>query len=358
MDEVTTDKISKRLLTLDYLRGTFIAIIIIDHLSRWPSFFELFTGKALLWITAAEGFVIISGLLVGYVRGYKNAALPFQTVAGKTIKRALILYLWSIIATVVYTALMWYVFFIGHAPSSPIATGDWLGLLYKTITLQYTFVWVYFLTLYALFLAASPLAIWLMRHGKAWLVLVISLIVLAFGWQTHLDGMQWQALFFIPAVAGFYLEPIRRRWLALPKTTEQRIRWVIWGVSLLTIALSVLATYYAPLAPTILNYLDGLFAKDTISIWRLLLAFIWFGGALLLFNRFGDWIGQRLGWLLLPFGTRSLSAYIVHGLALCIISFFIISNDNVFINSLLDICAIGIVWSLLRIPLVQRVLPR
>lgn len=45
-----------RLDVLDYLRGFFIVVIIIDHLSRWPSAFSLFTGQAWLWIDQSMGF--------------------------------------------------------------------------------------------------------------------------------------------------------------------------------------------------------------------------------------------------------------------------------------------------------------
>ena len=74
-----------RMLALDYLRGFFIVIIVIDHLWRWPNMFEYVSGRGELWASAAEGFVIISGLLVGYVRGYKNRNQPLLEVSKKLI---------------------------------------------------------------------------------------------------------------------------------------------------------------------------------------------------------------------------------------------------------------------------------
>ncbi len=359
MLHITSEKVSTRLLALDYLRGFFIVVIIIDHLSRWPSLLALITGKALLWITAAEGFVIISGLLVGYVRGYKNKSLSMRQVSMKLISRGLLLYVWSIIATVAYTAIIWYVPLLGGAPGMMIEKDEWLELLANTFTLNYTYVWVYFLALYAIFLVASPIAIWLLRTSRAWLVIVLSLLLLVLGWQTHIEALQWQALFFIPSVAGYYLEPIKLKWLSLSKQTRNILVNTAWGFTAITIIFSVLSTFYSSSFTHIASTLnDGFFAKDTISIWRLSLAFLWFIGFVLLFQRFEKWIGRLFGWLLLPIGTHSLTAYILHGLALIFISYITISVDNILINTLLGVIAVLIVWILLRIPYINKIIPR
>lgn len=347
-----------RLDVLDYLRGFFIVVIIIDHLSRWPSAFSLFTGQAWLWITAAEGFVIISGLLIGYVRGYKSKELPFATVTKKLLLRALLLYAWSIIATIVYTAVIWYVPLQGGAQTLPMDVGDWPGLILQTVTLTYTNVWVHFLALYAIFLAASPVAVWLLRRGQASFVIMISLLLLGLGWQLQSEVLQWQALFFIPSVAGYYLPSIKIRWQALAVKTRRTLVASIMAFTSLTIMLSVITTFHAQLVPELADSLNAAFPKETISLWRLVLALIWFGGFLLLFIAARPWIKKWLGWLLMPIGSRSLTAYILHGLALCIISFLTVRGDNIFINTLLGAAAVLIVWGLVRIPFVQKIIPR
>jgi len=352
-------KESNRLVTLDYLRGFFIVVIIVDHLSRWPSLLGIFSGEALLWITAAEGFVIISGLLVGYVRGYKNRSLPMLDVIKKVESRALLLYVWSIIATVAYTAIIWYVPLVGGAPGMPVDKGNWLELIEDALNLNYTYVWVHFLTYYALFLAASPVAVWLLRKRKAWLVIALSLIVLAIGWATRNNAMQWQAAFFIPSVAGYYLESIRRKWQSLAAHTRVTITTTVWTVTALTITSSVIFTFYNSGFSDAANYINNIiFAKDSISLPRLLLAFLWFVGFLLLFERFTKWIGRWLGWLLLPIGTRSLTAYILHGVAIVLISLVTVAGGDIVINTILGVCAIMIVWLLLRLPVVEKYIPR
>lgn len=359
MPKETNTKIPSRLVPLDYLRGFFIVVIIIDHLARWPSLLVIFSGEALLWVTAAEGFVIISGLLVGYVRGYKNRTLPMKEVSKKLISRGLLLYLWSIIATIAFTAIIWYIPLTGGAPGMPIDKGNWGELIISTLNLNYTHVWIHFLTYYALFLVTAPIVVWLLRKSKVWLVIVLSLIILVIGWQVHSSVMQWQALFFIPSVAGYYLDPIRSKWRLLTKKNRNILVTSAWIITAMTIIFSVISTFYPGgfvQLSTALN--DTVFAKDTISIWRMCLAFIWFIGFMLLFQHFEKWIGKWFGWLLLPVGTRSLTAYILHGVALVLISLVTVAGTDIVVNTILGIVAIVITWALTSQPIIQKFIPR
>lgn len=356
-----TQQIAKkqnRLVTLDHLRGFFIVTIIVDHLSRFPSLFGLLSGKGILWVTAAEGFVAISGLLVGYVRGYKNQHLPLRTVSKTLLRRALLLYVWSLIASIVYVAIIWYVPLKGGAPGTPMEKGDWATFITQLVTLQYTSVWVYFLTLYAVFLAAAPIAIWLFRKNLAWLVGCISFALLAIGWATQSQLLQWQFLFFIPSIAGFYLHTIMDWWHSLTKTIQRVVAITVVAATITTVILSVVFTYYSDSFTQLAQYVNTtLFAADSISLLRATTAFIWFTGYIFIFYALRNIITKTFNWLLIPVGTHSLTAYILHGLALCTVSFFIAAGDNFFINTLLGVAAILITWGLLKIPFVRRVIP-
>jgi hypothetical protein len=347
-----------RLETLDHLRGFFIVTIVVDHLSRFPSLFSILSGQAILWVTAAEGFVGISGLLIGYIRGYKNRNDPFKDVAFKLLRRGGILYLWSLIASIGYVAIIWYIPLKGGFPSTPMPVGDWREFLTELVTLQYTYVWVHFLALYALFLAASPIAIWLFRRNLAWAVGVISFVLLIIGWMTKMEALQWQFLFFIPSIIGFYLQSILTWWHALKRSTQITIATTTVGFTIVTIAMSVIFTYYDSAFESIANSVsDGIFAKDSVSLARTGLAFLWFTGYMFVFYKFRHFIKRFFSWLLIPAGTRSLTAYILHGVSLCIISYFTIGGDNFWVNTFLGIVAVMITWGLLKIPFVRRVVP-
>ena len=316
------------------------------------------TGKALLWVTAAEGFVGISGLLVGYVRGYKNLSLPFRDVSMKLLRRAGLLYIWSIVASIAYVAIVWNVQIEGGTPSTPMIVGDWGDFLLQLITLQYTWVWVHFLTLYALFLAASPIAIWLFRRRMAWAVAVISFVLLGLGWATKNEALQWQFLFFIPSIAGFYLQSILNWWKQLTDRKRTAISASTITLTFTTIVLSVIFTYYAQPFQQSADYVNKiLFAKDSISILRAMIAFLWFTGFIFAFSLLRTFISKAFNWLLIPMGTYSLTAYILHGVALCIISYLTIVSENIWINTILGVIAVILIWGLIKIPFVRRIIP-
>ncbi len=351
-------KPANRFAVLDHLRGYFIVVIIIDHLSRWPSAFAFVTGKAQLWVTAAEGFVAISGLLVGYVRGYKNKDLPLWDVSKKLLGRALLLYLWAIIGTVAYVAWLWAVNPLpGGAPGIKVAQGDWPSLLVHAVTLEYTFVWVYFLALYALFLAAAPIAVWLLRSNMAWLLGLISTILLVIGWFIDSMPLQWQFLFFIPAIFGYYLDPMLKWWKGQSRQARRTYAVSVVGATVGTVGVSVLTTFYPTLSGSLIG-LNDLFPKDTMTLPRALIAFVWFTGFIFLFSWSHRFISKWLGWVLIPIGTRSLTAYIVHGVALIAISSVAAPTDSFVINTLLGAAAVLITWGILKIPRINAVVPQ
>lgn len=350
-------KPANRFAVPDHLRGYFIVVIIVDHLSRWPSALALITGKAQLWVTAAEGFVAISGLLVGYVRGYKNRQDPLWDVSKKLLSRALLLYLWAVLASVGYVALLWSTELPGGAPGIKIEEGDWVTLITSTITLQYTFVWVYFLGLYALFLAAAPLAIWLLRKNLAWVLALISGGLMILGWQLDSTPLQWQFLFFIPAIVGYYLDPILAWWKGLGAALRRRLSISIVSLTAITMTTSILTIFYPTIVPGLAE-LNTLAPEGTMTLWRALLSFLWFTGFTILFWWGHRFISRFLGWLLIPIGTRSLTAYILHGLALVLISTFFTPTESLLINTALGIASVLLVWVALKIPNINKVIPR
>jgi hypothetical protein len=62
-----------RILALDLLRGYFLVSIILNHLQWYPNGLDWVAMRGSLLVSAAEGFFIISGILLGIVRGRKLA---------------------------------------------------------------------------------------------------------------------------------------------------------------------------------------------------------------------------------------------------------------------------------------------
>lgn len=346
----STTSASKRIEALDYLRGFFILVIIIDHLWRWPNLFQFASGRGELWASAAEGFVIISGLLVGYIRGRKGLKKSFSEISKKLVLRGLMLYAWTLITTVILVGATWYLSFQSNVAWVPYAKYDWSSIITDTLTLNYAHLLTHFLYLYAIFLVISPLFIWLYRRGWWWLGLVVSIIGWLYGYSFDNEWMQWQALFFVPATAGFYLDEIIAFFRKLPSMAI----YVVVGAGLLSIILS--AVIILPLEPG--SYTQNIFSREPLSIARICLSFIWFISLAWLFNRILPLLEKSLGWLLLPFGTKSLTAYIVHSFVMMAVALWIPLFTGFWQNTILVCIAVLVTWLIVTIPGINRVVPR
>jgi hypothetical protein len=339
---------SSRIVALDYLRGFFIFVIIIDHINRWPSVFGYVSGMDSQWVSAAEGFVIISGLLIGYIRGLKNADKPLLDITKKLWSRALMLYVWVVATSLALIWISWHVTFMGPTAHVPIETGNWLQAFWEVGTLDYTHLLTHFLGFYAVFLFASPLAILLLRKKKAWMLAFVSIALWWLGVVLKNEFLQWQILFFLAAIGGYYFESVRN-WLK-HRTTPQRSFIYSFFVSATTIT--------ALLSSLNLFDVTSWNGRAPLSYGRILLAGVWFCGFLIVFNWALPWIHRWLGWLLGVFGTRSLAAYILHAVPAMLVSIFIEPTTNFWINSLIGLMAVLVVWGLLKVPVIQRLLPR
>ena len=344
----------RRILALDYLRGFFITVIIIDHLWRWPNLFSVVSGRGELWASAAEGFVIISGLLVGYVRGYKNRTQPLGTVSKKLITRGVMLYSWMIITSLALVSASWLLTFKGNMAYVPIPVGDWQTLITSILRTDYVHTLTHFLYLYAIFLVVSPLAIWMLRKNQGWGVGIISALLWAWGFWHGIEWMQWQILFFLPAIAGFYLDALFTIYYRLTTQIRKIIRFTSIGLMLVTVFLS--AAIIMPHEPG--TYQETLFGRDPVTPATILISFVWFMGLLSLFQLILPWLERWLGWLLLPFGERSLTAYILHTVPLVACQVVVAQSDNIWLNSTLTAICIVATWGILRIPGINRIIPR
>ena len=348
-----------RIEALDYLRGYFIIVIVIDHVYRWPSLLSFFTGQSLLWANAADGFIIISGLLVGYVRGFKARESPFNPVALKLFKRGLLLYVWSVILSILFASIQWLINFRAAMPHVEAPDGNWAALITNSITLTYAHPWIYFLHLYAIFMLVAIGAVWLLRRHLAWLVILFSIAAIFVGNYYGVEWIQRAPFFFIPVAVGYYLESIQRVIIALRPTRQRILSATAIFLFISTATLSSLWRFSPELfSPALHDFLSQLFNRGPLSIGALVIAFVWFIGLFALFQALLPLLRKYLRWLMLPFGQRSLAAYMIHGIPILITSYFFFMGSNVWHNTALGIICILTTIGLLRIPFVQRLLPR
>lgn len=365
---------SRRIIELDLLRGFFIIVIILDHLQFWPSPWQFITGEGRLWVSAAEGFFIISGLLIGYLRAYKGKHTPLKALSKKLLERAGLLWLWCIIITLVVVGLSLILpgnnSLLPKLPDAHILASPIL-FLWNVITMNYASDWIYFLRLYAIMLALTPVFLWLIRKKHALLALALSLgaylISLAFGVEEA--ALQWQVLFFGAAFVGWKLEDILS-WLRTRPKLRLTLLISLIAFTLITMAVSAFMVHgwsYVESSSTaisrdsyisIRSHVDPVFSNNPLVPARIALSFIWFFGLLSLFHLLKKPLQRFLGWLLLTFGQASLTAYCLQAVLLVFATKLIQLNGDFYINGLVSVMVILVIWALMKIPIVRKVLPQ
>ena len=123
-----------------------------------------------------------------------------------------------------------------------------------------------------------------------------------------------------------------------------------------TISIVVAEAIILPSSPG--SYSHEVFTREPLSLPRIGLSLTWFVALAWLFNLLEPWLHKFVGWLLLPFGTRSLTAYIVHSFVLMLVSLAIPNTYEFWLNTLIAVIAIMGTWALLKIPNINRVVPR
>lgn len=201
----------KRILTLDILRGGFLVAIIVDHLNQGPSLWYLLTGGGAMWVSPAEGFFAISGILVGYIYGPRMVR-SFKRAAKGLWKRALLLYSLGVVFTLIFTAIA-VVTQSAALPALWPRSGE--SFLLNTFLGRYTYGWTDFLPRYAVFMAVAPFLLWLIVKGKAWIVAAGSIAMWVLFHQTPLllPFSSWEIIFIPGMIVGYYL-PTIQQWIA------------------------------------------------------------------------------------------------------------------------------------------------
>lgn len=373
IDQVVKKEKSERILSFDLLRGYFLFVILFNHLQYYPSGLDFLTGRGALYASTAEGFFLVSGIVLGIVRGRKLLNKPFKVAAKLLWTRAFQLYLTSIVLTFLFTFIGQ--FFIGNPGIKYGIFTDWAhwwDLLYKTVTLSYTYSWADFLRMYAIFIFFAPIALWLLRKGWWYIMLAISVAV----WSLYpllpqdpiiAQPFSWQLLFFTGLTIGFYWEKILATWRSLSIKLRKTIGWTVASAFIISVTISFLLVFGHELGGAIGAQLDKIhhaveihFHKDRLSIERLAIGAVWFWGLFYIFRRFEAIIVKYAGWLLLSFGMNSLYVYTISAFVIYFIHLIIYPGgfDSVILNLLASLVALGLVQLAVQTKFLMKIIPR
>jgi hypothetical protein len=363
--DVAVSAKSNRIQAFDVIRGFFLLVILIDHIELYPSIFDLFTGRGRLFVSAAEGFFFMSGLLVGLV--YKRRlALGMKFIFKKMWRRATELYVGSVILSLLFT--YWAIASnhpeIKEGLPSPI---HWGHIIQQTLLMRYGYGWADFLDRFALLMFIAPLAFYLIAKGRWRIMLALSLITWALRGGNFTLG--WQLIFNSGILIGFYWYEIRQRVRSIAPKLRRNIKRVMLLTTAVTFGfsyasvylLSLLNQHYSSLTPW-LRHLTFTWNNYNADIWvytqkwtmgplRVVLFFLWFAALFYLVEKYHTGISRRTRGIIELIGRNSLFVYITHAFIVFVFQLFIPSPTSLWQNFLITLAALSL---LIVITLIYR----
>ena len=308
------------------------------------------------------------------MRGFKYKDKPLRNISIGLIKRAGMLYAWGIGLTIAILALTGSYgegsTLLPDMPSPEQLTSP-LTLLWAIISTDYFSPWIYFLRLYAIMLLATPLFLWLIRRKLYYIIIILMAGAYTLSYYVYEAALEWQILFFSAALIGYHLDSFTIWFNRHPKMKVATAAALLTA-TVITIITSYFFTHgwnkvedpnwhimdydtYIQTREAIAPYVSA----DPLALPRIILSYIWFGGLLVLFKLIGRWLLRFGGWLLIPLGQRSLSAYCLQAIILPIIAIVITPSEHQqWRNAVISLSVVLLIWGLLKMKLIQKIIPQ
>ncbi len=347
--------VTKRNKVLDILRGHFLLAILVDHFHKFPSIFEYYNGKGDLWVSAATGFVFISGLLLGVINFPKIKSHGMSFVAKHLIQRGVKLYFLSVLLTVLYSILGLY---LGKWPyiGQGILYTNSKDILQNALLFKYSYGWADLLIFYAILLLISPLVIFLVHKGRWRGVLIVSFCLWLYAFITpglqrytgsYFPVISWQFLFVLGIIVGKYRSKFST-WYRRYFTGEVIFPKLVLVISFFSVLLlTILDVRLNAFSGRTKEIIDLLMNKLELGPGRIIAFFIWFTFLYVLVHTFYAYIAKYLGWLYFSFGKNSLLTYTIQSVIL-FASFYISTPGGFLLNSLITVFVILLNWVLVE----------
>ncbi|NEV64314.1 OpgC domain-containing protein [Thiorhodococcus minor] len=375
-------------LRIDLLRGLIMVYLIVVHFEL-ASALSIFAWDRLALISSAEGFVFLSGIVVGLVYRRRMERDGLREATRLLWRRAWQLYqvnlfviasialLGLIPAVDVFELTHWTNPWSGESfPLYPAAGTAWWDYLVRIALLRIGPHQFQVIGLYVLLMACAPLALYLAGRRLTWVVLLLSwgayalnhylqLRVTGARYEYAFPSLTWQLLFFHGLLIGYY----RDRTLEFLASTASR--WLVYLCVALLAGFFFLANnnphplfwpwgHLSFIAPeTFGEMYRTWFMKTPLGLGRLLNNVAAFVVAYHLLSRYWRYFERPLGWLLIPLGQNSLYVFILHIYVLLILYNTPLPDMDLFsVNTLIHLGVIVSIWLMVKQRFLFSVVPR
>jgi hypothetical protein len=359
----------KRDVRIDFLRGVAIASMVVNHLESQSYFNAINRGQ--IYASAAEGFVFLSGLVLGMVTLGRIKKGGFKDAMKKLVERAGTLYLTSFILMTVLGLLS--IIAPGWTlPAFETAPGSWWQILLAAATFHLAPPVIDILQLYVLCLLVSPAIFWLLQKNFWIPVLAISWSIWSIQ-QLHPYALSfhpidrdhpyfafasWQILYVHGLVAGYYRTKLQELWARIPRIP------LIIGLIVIVAGAITAAHYDMQLGTWPANVSDraawlAWTDRSRIGFIRLITLAGFFPLIYTVVDAFWQPLYRTLGNILIPLGQNSLYVYITH-VPVTVIWYLIpgLVEGNALVTTIAQAVAIAFFWFLVTNKVLFNVIPR
>ncbi len=358
-------------LRLDLMRGFAVFAMVVNHLGG-ASWLYLVTGGNTFFVSAAEAFIFISGMIVGMVYGGIALKQSLRAAQIKALERASTLYKLTAVLTLIFATVS-VSFNLPWARDLQIANP--FVFVIEVIMLRRTMYLTDIPLMYTFLMLAAPVGLWLLVKGRTgwlivgsgalWLASQVSMVQVP--WQivgnTAFNLAAWQLLFFVGMAMGFHRKTLTKKLSALPRGPYFLFAGLLfmWLAQLHSTNGAFLARLIPGLDTSAL--LSELFLKSALAPGRLIASFIVFQFAYLAATLLWKPIQSTLGWFLLPLGQNSLYSYTMHVAVIALfysVLPYLPGNVSMLgtVNTSLQLLIVLAIWAMIQRRFLFQILPR
>ena len=384
------DNAGKRDLRIDFIRGFVMLILIAVHI-QMTSFYNYIAWERFGVVTGAEGFVLLSGVILGMLSRLRMEHDGFSSTINKQYNRAFLLYRVALFVVLSVFLIDLIPFISAKVVMTFTAYSgkvfDLYPLLSKFAEFHNIIIAKYFLLrygphqfqilgLYVVLLMISPFVLWLLSKNRVGTVLALSWIIYFAnnGFHVRPIGAQfeyafpllsWQVLFVNGLVIGYFRNEI---W----NFFHTKLGAIFFSFIFILFMIFLFLTYNNPLPQfpdyMKLHYIEpdifrkihkNFFDKNTLGIGRLLNDFVVLVISYGMLSYFWKPIYKLFGWFFVPVGQASLYVFILHVYACIVIANITwFGGDDIWINSLGHTLVFAAMWLMVRYKVLFNIIPR
>ncbi|HDR2365283.1 TPA: OpgC domain-containing protein [Enterobacter asburiae] len=376
-------------LRIDFMRGIALVMMVVAH-TEVMSIFNIFSWERFGLTTGAEGFVILSGFMLGMLNRARLQKVVLLTVSWGLYLRAWKIYRVNIIIIVSFILLAYIphinLFEVTHFtdrfsgeswslyPVTPQIKETWFNIiLYLQIGPHQTQI----LGLYIFLLLLSPLFLGMLQKGNVWWLLGASLLVYGLWqrWPLRLTPSEfefafpllaWQFIFVLGMASGWYKAEL----ISFARTPAGKV--VVVALVIVALILGFIAQNHTnPFMPPALlmhvippdsfnTFYHTWAAKNGLGPVRVLNDIALMVTVYLVLTYCWKPLNRLLGWFLIPLGQHSLYTFILHVYVVLLVSQFITFDlwRHAWIeNTLVHAAALGILWLMAKYNVAARWIP-